>query len=229
MHASIRLSNPERLDALCQRQEQMAQKDADVLNEAQVAWCGRSILKFSRIALGTSREQDSCYFAELMTDNLAASPGAKTLTAEGVADKLRKPLMLEYHKGILIMTTNRADTIDLASKSRIHQALHYPELSLSLKSNLWKQFSVPTGWSSNFTRTSAQDRTTSASASIKALSSPPPGMPSSFRLSSNQVSQMGFSADENAKHQSTFGICKRKSVLDRLLSLQLVQEVAMAG
>lgn len=61
--------------------------------------------------------------------------------------------MLEYHKGILIMTTNRADTIDLASKSRIHQALHYPELSLSLKSNLWKQFSVPTGWSSNFTRT----------------------------------------------------------------------------
>lgn len=40
---------------------------------------------------------------------------------------------------------------------------------------------------------------------------------------------MGFSADENAKHQSTFGICKRKSVLDRLLSLQLVQEVAMAG
>ncbi|EHA49525.1 hypothetical protein MGG_17547 [Pyricularia oryzae 70-15] len=64
MHASIRLSNPERLDALCQRQEQMAQKDADVLNEAQAT--------------------ESAGFCN--------SPGAKTLTAEGVADKLRKPL-----------------------------------------------------------------------------------------------------------------------------------------
>ncbi|KAH9433199.1 hypothetical protein MCOR02_005255 [Pyricularia oryzae] len=91
MHASIRLSNPERLDALCQRQEQMAQKDADVLNEAQVAWCGRSILKFSRIALGTSGEQDSCYFAT-ESAGFCNSPGAKTLTAECVADKLRKPL-----------------------------------------------------------------------------------------------------------------------------------------
>ncbi|KAE8326018.1 P-loop containing nucleoside triphosphate hydrolase protein [Aspergillus sergii] len=36
--------------------------------------------------------------------------------------------LLDYYRGILTMTSNRADIIDRALKSKIHLILHYPEL-----------------------------------------------------------------------------------------------------
>ncbi|OJI97958.1 hypothetical protein ASPVEDRAFT_24871 [Aspergillus versicolor CBS 583.65] len=130
------------------------------------------------------------------------SPGTgKTLTAESIADKVRKPLyvlssgelgqdagvveqrlqdalklaekwdavllfdecdvflqersshhlghneivavflrLLEYYRGTLIMTTNRADSIDKAFQSRIHLTLHYPELEASSMNQIWRRF-----------------------------------------------------------------------------------------
>ncbi|PHH89222.1 hypothetical protein CDD83_6475 [Cordyceps sp. RAO-2017] len=131
---------------------------------------------------------------------LAGNPGTgKTLTAEAVADKARRPLytlsagelgrdaesverrlnailemaekwdaillfdecdvflqerqtshlehneivavflrVLEYYRGILLMTSNRADTIDRAFHSRIHLTLHYPDLDLEAKEHIWR-------------------------------------------------------------------------------------------
>ena len=47
---------------------------------------------------------------------------------------------LEYFEGIMILTTNRVDTIDPAFKSRIHLALTYPALSMKARSGLWETF-----------------------------------------------------------------------------------------
>lgn len=47
---------------------------------------------------------------------------------------------LEYYEGILILTTNMIHSIDKAFRSRINIAIHYEELSLSQKSNLWTLF-----------------------------------------------------------------------------------------
>ncbi|KAI9699023.1 MAG: hypothetical protein M1836_003212 [Candelina mexicana] len=48
--------------------------------------------------------------------------------------------LLEYYEGILFLTSNRVEEFDLAFKSRIHVALHYPELSLTVRRQLWKDF-----------------------------------------------------------------------------------------
>ncbi|KAI9708914.1 MAG: hypothetical protein M1820_003608 [Bogoriella megaspora] len=48
--------------------------------------------------------------------------------------------MLEYYKGTLILTTNRAIAIDPAFHSRIHLTLHYAELDASAKKKIWKNF-----------------------------------------------------------------------------------------
>ncbi|ROV95022.1 hypothetical protein VMCG_08305 [Cytospora schulzeri] len=133
---------------------------------------------------------------------LAGNPGTgKTLTAEAVADKVRRPLyalsagelgqearnvehrlssilrlaeawdavllfdecdvflqersmkhlghneivavflrLLEYYRGILIMTTNRGDSIDRAFRSRVHLTLFYPDLEADAKEHIWRQF-----------------------------------------------------------------------------------------
>ncbi|KAJ5835805.1 hypothetical protein N7447_001831 [Penicillium robsamsonii] len=133
---------------------------------------------------------------------LVGQPGTgKTLTAEAIADKVRKPLyvlsagelgqdatrietrlneilelaekwdavllfdecdvflqersisnmahneivavflrLLEYYRGIMFMTTNRASTIDRAFQSRIHLTLHYPDLDSVAKEQIWRQF-----------------------------------------------------------------------------------------
>ncbi|CAG8299662.1 unnamed protein product [Penicillium salamii] len=132
---------------------------------------------------------------------LVGTPGTgKTLTAEAVADKVRKPLyvlsagevgqdatnvehrlseimeltqkwdaivlfdecdvflqerstsnmahneivavflrLLEYYRGIIFMTTNRASSIDSAFQSRIHLTLHYPELNIVATEKIWRQ------------------------------------------------------------------------------------------
>ncbi|KAK9418790.1 hypothetical protein SUNI508_07810 [Seiridium unicorne] len=48
--------------------------------------------------------------------------------------------ILEYYKGILFMTSNRADAIDTAFQSRIHLTLHYPDLDSAAKKQIWTQF-----------------------------------------------------------------------------------------
>jgi SpoVK/Ycf46/Vps4 family AAA+-type ATPase len=47
---------------------------------------------------------------------------------------------LEYYEGILFLTSNRVESFDLAFKSRIHVALSYPELTLPVRHQLWKDF-----------------------------------------------------------------------------------------
>ncbi|KAK1486018.1 hypothetical protein CCUS01_15214 [Colletotrichum cuscutae] len=48
--------------------------------------------------------------------------------------------LLEYYRGILLMTTNRVNTIDPAFKSRIHLTLHYPDLTPEARQQLWRRF-----------------------------------------------------------------------------------------
>ena len=47
---------------------------------------------------------------------------------------------VEYYRGILFMTTNRIRTFDEAFLSRIHVALHFNELSVSTKVQIWRAF-----------------------------------------------------------------------------------------
>ncbi|OLN92259.1 ATP-dependent zinc metalloprotease FtsH 2 [Colletotrichum chlorophyti] len=47
---------------------------------------------------------------------------------------------LEYYEGILFMTTNRVDNIDLAFQSRIHVSLEYPDLTPDSRRQIWKNF-----------------------------------------------------------------------------------------
>ncbi|GIK05562.1 hypothetical protein Aspvir_009675 [Aspergillus viridinutans] len=74
---------------------------------------------------------DECdvFLQERSIDNMAHN--------EIVAVFLR---LLEYYRGIMLMTTNRANAIDRAFQSRIHLTLHYPELNSVAKEHIWKQF-----------------------------------------------------------------------------------------
>ena len=47
---------------------------------------------------------------------------------------------VEYYRGILFMTTNRIRTFDEAFLSRIHVALHFDELSVPTKMQIWRAF-----------------------------------------------------------------------------------------
>ena len=47
---------------------------------------------------------------------------------------------VEYYRGILFMTTNRILTFDEAFLSRIHVALHFDELSVPTKVQIWRGF-----------------------------------------------------------------------------------------
>jgi len=48
--------------------------------------------------------------------------------------------VLEYHNGILILTSNRVGTFDEAFKSRIQLAIHYANLSLFQRTQVWGNF-----------------------------------------------------------------------------------------
>jgi AAA+ superfamily predicted ATPase len=52
--------------------------------------------------------------------------------------------MLEYYRGIIIMTTNRVETMDKAFQSRIHLTLRYPDLDSAAKEHLWRYFVAQT-------------------------------------------------------------------------------------
>lgn len=47
---------------------------------------------------------------------------------------------LEYYEGILFRTTNRADNIDPAIKSRVHLTMKYLDLVPSARRKLWNNF-----------------------------------------------------------------------------------------
>lgn len=53
--------------------------------------------------------------------------------------------MLEYYKGILILTTNRPVNFDDAFYSRIHLTLRFPQLNLDSRKEVWSNFLLPTG------------------------------------------------------------------------------------
>lgn len=48
--------------------------------------------------------------------------------------------MLEYHDGILILTSNRVGTFDEAFKSRIQVAIHYNNLTKRSRKQIWRNF-----------------------------------------------------------------------------------------
>src|SRR2546421_2867224 len=46
--------------------------------------------------------------------------------------------LLEYHTGILFLTTNRVENFDPAFNSRIHVIIHYDHLSRDSRAQIWK-------------------------------------------------------------------------------------------
>lgn len=52
--------------------------------------------------------------------------------------------MLEYYRGIIIMTTNRVETMDRAFQSRVHLTLRYPDLDPAAKEHIWRYFVAQT-------------------------------------------------------------------------------------
>lgn len=48
--------------------------------------------------------------------------------------------VLEYHEGIMFLTTNRVDTFDPAFQSRIHISIDYPDLSPDSRRTIWENF-----------------------------------------------------------------------------------------
>ncbi|KAL4753229.1 hypothetical protein BDW72DRAFT_201778 [Aspergillus terricola var. indicus] len=47
--------------------------------------------------------------------------------------------LLEYYRGVLIITTGRADTTNKALKRHIHFTIHFPELNASARKQIWRQ------------------------------------------------------------------------------------------
>lgn len=47
---------------------------------------------------------------------------------------------LEYYRGIMFLTTNRAGSFDEAFKSRIHIAIKYPDLDAAARRSIWVNF-----------------------------------------------------------------------------------------
>ncbi|KAJ9664970.1 hypothetical protein H2201_004834 [Coniosporium apollinis] len=48
--------------------------------------------------------------------------------------------LLEYHEGILSLTTNRVTSMDAAFLSRIHLTLHFPDLDVPSRKYIWSNF-----------------------------------------------------------------------------------------
>ncbi|KAG9121550.1 hypothetical protein FRC07_002444 [Ceratobasidium sp. 392] len=68
------------------------------------------------------------------------------LEARNTHDLMRNSLvsvflrLLEYHTGVLILTTNRIRSFDKAFVSRFSIALHYPDLDQNSRMLIWKEF-----------------------------------------------------------------------------------------
>ncbi|KAI0180807.1 P-loop containing nucleoside triphosphate hydrolase protein [Hypoxylon sp. FL1284] len=48
--------------------------------------------------------------------------------------------LLEYYRGMLFMTTNRADAVDPALRSRVHLTIRYPALGAAARRRIWERF-----------------------------------------------------------------------------------------
>jgi len=48
--------------------------------------------------------------------------------------------LLEYHQGVLFLTTNRVKAFDKAFHSRISVALHYDDLDVNARAQIWETF-----------------------------------------------------------------------------------------
>jgi hypothetical protein len=71
-----------------------------------------------------------------------------------MAEMLR---VLEYFKGVLIMTTNRVKSIDLAIQSRINLAVMYPELEGDRGKKVWQGYVAQLRDGANSTEAAIQD------------------------------------------------------------------------
>lgn len=47
---------------------------------------------------------------------------------------------MEYFHGVMVLTTNRVETMDLAFDSRVDIRLHYPPLPASSRRQIWSNF-----------------------------------------------------------------------------------------
>ncbi|KAG2060264.1 P-loop containing nucleoside triphosphate hydrolase protein [Suillus hirtellus] len=54
--------------------------------------------------------------------------------------------VIEYHRGVLFLTTNRIQTFDDAFLSRFSIVIKYPELDASARLTIWKKFIELAGW-----------------------------------------------------------------------------------
>ncbi|KAG1806465.1 P-loop containing nucleoside triphosphate hydrolase protein [Suillus plorans] len=54
--------------------------------------------------------------------------------------------VIEYHRGVLFLTTNRIQTFDDAFLSRFSIAIKYPELDATARLTIWKKFIELAGW-----------------------------------------------------------------------------------
>ncbi len=64
---------------------------------------------------------------------------------------------VEYYRGILFLTTNRVKAFDEAFLSRIHVALHFHELPLESKIQVWSAFIGKVGASADITPQQIQE------------------------------------------------------------------------
>jgi AAA+ superfamily predicted ATPase len=96
-----------------------------LLDEADVFLQQRSGSDVKRNALVSSRFGSWLAFTEVKAD-----------------DPIVFLRLLEYYEGILFLTSNRVESFDLAFKSRIHIALRYPELTVPVRRQLWRDFLV---------------------------------------------------------------------------------------
>lgn len=71
-------------------------------------------------------------------DVFMAERGSESMVQNAITSVfLRK---LEYYQGILLLTTNRIDTIDSAFESRIHFCFHYEDLDTTARFRIWNTF-----------------------------------------------------------------------------------------
>ncbi|KAI1206854.1 P-loop containing nucleoside triphosphate hydrolase protein [Annulohypoxylon truncatum] len=64
---------------------------------------------------------------------------------------------LEYHQGVLFLTTNRLAAFDPAFESRIHLTIHFPKLGFNSRLSIWRNLAKPNSASSNLTEHELQE------------------------------------------------------------------------
>jgi hypothetical protein len=90
------------------------------------------------------RLEDSLKLCERWEAILLLDEADVVLESRNISDINRNSLVciflkyLEYHKGIIFLTTNRLDSLDIAVKSRINLSLHYKNLTSNRRLAIWK-------------------------------------------------------------------------------------------